>query len=42
MQNTFLCNHISLKIFLKGQGGNFAQINCPPQDTRGIPEVVSV
>jgi hypothetical protein len=31
----FFATTLVLK-YLKGQGGNLAQINCPPQDTRGV------
>ena len=35
------CNHTGLEIFSMVRGVVFAQVDCPPQDTRGIPEVVN-
>ncbi len=35
------CNHIGLEIFSMVRGVVFAQVDCPLQDTRGIPEVVN-
>ncbi len=37
----FFCNHTGLEIFSMVRGVVFAQVDCPLQDTRGIPEVVN-